>query len=144
MEHVTREEGHLLLAGIRVLAHRGGTPPTVDQLVELLGMAPEMVRLKLEALHEAGAVVVVDSAYERHFEVGDHTVVDDLVADADRAGMDEELADFDRRKQEEKDRMSKLFDDGEHEKRRRERMQDMEEGLFKFEKEKPRNPFGDD
>ena len=144
MDYVTREEGHLLVAGIRVLAHANGTPPTADTLVELLGLPPETVRLKLEALREKGILVAVDSAYERHFEVADHTQLDDLVADAERAGMDEELAAFDRRRQEEQERMSQLFDDGEHEKKRRGRIKDMEEGLFKFEKGKPRNPFGDD
>ncbi len=58
--------------------------------------------------------------------------------------MDEALADFDRRKHEEHERMERLFDDGDHEKKRRERIKEMEGGLFGGEREKPRNPFGDD
>ena len=144
MDTVSREEGHLILAAVRILSHRAGTPPTIDAVAELLGMPPETVRLKVSALQEIEAIVVVDSAYERHLEVGVHTAVDDLVPEADRTGMDEALADFDRRKLEEHERMERLFDDGDHEKKRRERIKEMEGGLFGGEREKPRNPFGDD
>ena len=144
METVSREEGHLILSAIRVLSHRNGTPPTIDAVADLIGMAPEIVRLKVAGLQDIAAVVVVDSAYERHLEVGDHLAVDALVPEADRTGMDEALADFDRRKQEENERMAKLFTDGDHEKKRRERIREMDGGLFGGQREKPRNPFGDD
>lgn len=144
METISREEGHLIVAAVRVLAHREGTPPTAEAVAELLRLQPETVRLKVEVLREAGVLVMVDSAFERHLEVGDHTAVDDLTPDAERTGMDEALADFDRKRQEESDRMQRLFDDGDHERKRREKMKEMDDGLFAFEKEKPKNPFGDD
>ena len=144
MERINREEGHLIMAAIRICAHREDAPPTVEQLADLLGMQSETVRLKVEALHEAGAVQVIDSAFERHFEVADHRVVDELKAEAEQTGMEEALAEFDQRKTEEQERLGQLFEDGEHERRRKERIKGMEDGLLSFDKKKPKNPFGDD
>lgn len=144
MQHVTREEGHLLVAAVRVLSHRHGSPPTVEAVAELLRWQPETVRMKTVLLHELGALALVDSAYEHHLEVRDHARLEELTPDADATGMDEALADFDRRKEEEQQRMERLFGEGEHERRRQERIRAMENGLFGGRKEKPRNPFGDD
>ncbi|MBC8426712.1 hypothetical protein H8E07_21580 [bacterium] len=144
MTKVTREDGHLVVAAIRVLSHRLAGPPTPEQAAELLGLAPETVRLQVLALHEAGIVTLVTSAYENHLEVRDHTGLDALESDARQAAMDEALAAFDRQKQDEAERMSKLFSDGEHERRRRDKLDEMDKGLLDFERKKPRNPFGDD
>ncbi|HPF35896.1 MAG TPA: hypothetical protein P5571_09875 [Candidatus Krumholzibacteria bacterium] len=144
MEHITREEGHLLVAAVRILSHLRGSPPTVEAVAELLRWAPESVRMKTVLLHELGALALVDSAYDHHLEVRDHARLETLTPEADHTGMDEALADFDRRKEEEQRRMSQLFGDGDHERRRRERIQAMEDGLFGGKPKKPRNPFGDD
>jgi hypothetical protein len=144
MSDVTREDGHLVVAAIRVLAHKLGGPPTPEQAAELLGIAPETLRLHVMGLHEAGIVTLVTSAYANCLEVRDHTLLDQLEIGAERAAMDEALAEFDQRKQDEAERMSKLFTDGELEQRRQDKFKDMADGLLDFEKKKPRNPFGDD
>lgn len=144
MASVTREEGHLIVAAIRVLSHREGAPPGFDETAELLRMQPEALRLKVAELEEAGVVVRVQSAWDVHLEVGDHLGLEELDPEEKTAAMDEQLAEFDRRKQQEADRMSRLFADGEHEKRRREKMQEMDKGLFDYRKKKPEDPFGEE
>ena len=144
MSKVTREDGHLVVAAIRVLSHKLGGPPTPEQAAELLGMAPETLRLHVLGLHESGIVTLVTSAYENCLEVRDHTLLDQLESGAKQAAMDEALAEFDQRKQDEAERMSKLFTDGELEKKRQDKFKDMADGLMDFEKKKPRNPFGDE
>ncbi|MBU0743211.1 hypothetical protein KKG45_14430 [bacterium] len=144
MSKVTREDGHLVVAAIRVLAYKLNGPPTPEQVAELLGLAPETVRLQTLALQEAGIVKLVTSAYENHLEVRDHALLDGLESDARQAAMDEALAEFDQHKQEEAERMSRLFSEGEHERRRRDKFKEMDKGLGDFERKKPRNPFGDD
>lgn len=144
MQHITREEGHLLVAAVRVLSHRRGSPPTVEAVAELLELPPESVRMKTVLLHDLGALALVDSAFEHHLEVRDHARLEELTPDADHTGMDEALADFDRRKEEEQERMARLFGDGDHERKRRERIEAMEDGLFGGKPRKPKNPFGDD
>lgn len=144
MTNVTREDGHLVVAAIRVLAHTLGGPPTPEQAAELLGVAPETLRLHALALQEAGILTLVTSAYENHLEIRDHTRLDMLDPAAEQAAMDEALAEFDAQKQAETERLSKLFENGEGERRRREKFREMDAGLQGFEKKKPRNPFGDD
>jgi hypothetical protein len=141
---VSRKDGHLIVSAVRVLAHRLQTSPTPEDVAALLEWAPEILRLKALSLVELGALRQVQSAFATHLEVGDHARVESL-AEVDSAdAMDAALADFDVRKREEAERMSRLFEEGDHEKRRRQRMKDMAGGLFKDDRAKPVNPFGDD
>ena len=130
MAHVTREDGHLVVAAIRVLAHRDGTPPALDAVAELLGMPPEALRVKLIELQRRGIVAQVESAYALHLEVRDHLALEDLEPEAQTTAIDDALDDFDRRKRDEADRMAHLFDAGEFERRRRDRLRRMGDGLF--------------
>jgi len=143
MANVTRDEGHLVVAAVRVLAHRNGGSPTPEQTAELLGWAPEALRLKVSALHELGILHLVVSAYENHLEIRDHLLLEQLEQEQGTA-MSEAMAEFEQRKREEAERMSRLFADGDQERRQQDRLRGMDEGLLKFERGKPRNPFGDD
>ena len=141
---VSRKDAHLIVAAVRVLSHKHKTSPTPEDVAGLLEWAPEILRLKALALVELGALTQVTSAYANHLEVGDHTRVESL-DDVDSAdAMDAALAEFDVKKREEAEKMSRLFEEGDHEKRRRARMEEMEGGLFSRDLDKPANPFGDD
>ena len=144
MQHVTREEGHLMVAAIRVLSHIDNCPPAIEKVAELLKWQPETARIKSVALHEAGILALVDNAYDHHLEVRNHQALEDLTPDTKVTGMDEALAEFDHKKVEEQEKMANLFDDGDHKRRHKERMDEMDGGLFDFEKSKPKDPFGDD
>jgi len=87
-------------------------------------------------------VKLVESAFETHLEVGDHLRVEDLPEIREEA-LAGDLADFDRRKQAEAEKMARLFEDGTFEEKRREKLTQMDRDLRAFPK-KPRNPFGDD
>ncbi len=138
MAHVTREDGHLVVAAIRVLAHRDGTPPALDAVAELLGMPPEALRVKLIELQRRGIVAQVESAYALHLEVRDHLALEDLEPEAQTTAIDDELADFDRRKREEADRMAHLFDSGEHDREQGRKLEKMDSGLDAGEFERRR------
>ena len=143
MSGMTRSEGHLAVAGIRVLEHLNGRSPTPAELADLLDLSESAVRLWLNRLQDLEAVALVDSAYETHVEIKDHHQVEHLDEAAGPA-ISESLAEFDRKKEEEARRMANLFDSGEHEKKRREKIDAMDEDLRSFRKQKPTNPFGDD
>ncbi|MFO7653155.1 MAG: hypothetical protein R6X25_04960 [Candidatus Krumholzibacteriia bacterium] len=142
MSAVDRTAAHLVLAAIRVLAHREGRPPAPEQIAELLQLPDAMIRLQLASLQDLGAVTLVESAFATHAEVRDHRLVDELPAAAE-GQLSSDLADFDRRKQEEAERMAQLFADGDHERRRGERVDRMGKELDDFRRKKPRNPFGE-
>lgn len=140
---MTRREGHLVLAGIRVLSHLQDRSPTPEELAEFLEMSASAVRLQLAFLDDLGAVALIKSAFADHAEVRDHLQVDTLPASAGPE-ISRDLEDFDRRKQEEAEKMSNLFESGEHEKQRQGKLDRMADELNDFRKKKPSNPFGDD
>ena len=78
MSTVSRKEGHILLAGVRVLEHLNGRSPTPEQLAELLAMDASSVRLQLNRLADLEVISLVQSAYETHVELRDHHRVDEL------------------------------------------------------------------
>jgi hypothetical protein len=136
-----RHDAHLLLAAVRVLTHRAGRSPSPEDVAELLEWPAATVRLRASSLAELGALVQVESAFETHLEVADHLRVEDL-PEREREAIAEDLADFDRRKQEEADRMARLFDDGTFAEKRRRKLEAMDRELRDFPR-KPRNPFDD-
>jgi len=143
MNKMTRGEAQLILAAIRVLDHLSERPPTPAEISDLLQEAESTVRLKLSLLHEMGAAVLVDSAYETHAEIRDYNLVESLDVD-DGPAISDDLAAFDKMKEEEAEKMAHLFDSGEHEEKRQKKLADMDDELANFRKEKPTNPFGDD
>jgi hypothetical protein len=58
--------------------------------------------------------------------------------------ISEDLRQFDIRKSEEAEKMSKLFDSGEHQNQQKKKLDKMSKDLEDFKKKKPANPFGDD
>ena len=95
MNKLTRQDAHLVLAAIRVLDHLNRRPPTPAEMADLLQVSESQVRLQLSVLHEMGAAVLVDSAYETHAEIKDHTLIDSLDEDEGPA-ISEDLAAFDK------------------------------------------------
>ncbi len=143
MISLTRNEAHLVVAAIRVLDHREERPPSPLEIADLLGRSESAVRLQLNALAELGIVVMVESAYKTHAEVKNHLLMEDLDQE-EGPQISDDLAAFDREKEEEAERMANLFASGEHEKNRQERHDRMDQELEDFKKRKPPNPFGED
>ena len=143
MTEPTRDRARLLLSAVRVLAFREQAPPTPEEVAALLGLPPEGVRLETARLTELGILRAVRSAYALHLEVGDEAALAELPEEENAPAMDDALAEFRRRKEEEAQRMERLFQDGEGERRRRERLRGMDEALEGFRKKKPRNPIRD-
>lgn len=143
MSRMNRAEGHLIVAGIRVLAHRLGRGPTPEELAELLGLSASSVRLQLTALADLGAVAVVESAFETHAEVRDHGRLEEL-SEEEGPAIGDDLKAFDEKKRQETERMSQLFESGDQEARQKDRHRRMDEDLESFRRKKPANPFGED
>ena len=142
MASLDRRDAHLILAAIRVLNHRLERSPRPAEVAELLELPEGTVRLRAVALEELGAAMLVESAFETHLEIRDHLKIESLDEERDDALADD-LADFDRRKQEEAEKMAQLFESGTFADSQQKKLDDMSDGLKSFPK-KPRNPFGDD
>ncbi len=143
MTEMTKQQAHLMVAAVRVAAHLHERSPKPSEIAGLLKVSESTVRLELITLQDLGIVVLVTSAYDDHVEIRDYSKLEELpdeVADS----MTEDLADFDRRKQEEAEMMANLFAEKDHEKKHSERIDKMDQELSDFKNRKPINPFGDD
>ena len=143
MIDMTRREAHLLLAAIRVLTHLNGRSPTPEEVADLLQEPASAVRLRLAFLEDRGLVDLVKSAFETHVEIRNYLAAEEL-SEEGGPEISEDLRQFDIRKSEEAEKMSKLFDSGEHQKNQQKKLDQMGEELEDFRKKKPVNPFGDD
>jgi DNA-binding Lrp family transcriptional regulator len=107
------DEGHLVVAAIRVLAHRQeGRPPTVEEIAELLKLSREWVGVLVNALERAGAVRALTGPFETRVEIADASRLEDLPRGASSAGVDEELKEFAEKKRQEEEKLKHLFGGG--------------------------------
>ena len=136
MSQLNQQEAHLIVAAIRILSHRDGSAPRPDDIAEILGLPPSMLRIQLAALQDLGIVAQVESAFDTHVEIRDHRLVEELPTAERSADLSEDLADFDRRKQEESEKMAQLFSEGDHRRKQAERFDKMEAELRDFRKHK--------
>ncbi len=143
MANPTRNEAHLLVAAIRVLENRKQRLPQPGEIADLVEVGESAVRLQLNCLVDLGIVMLVESAFDTHVEIKNHLLIEDLSADAGPE-IAEDLAEFDRKKEEEARRMANLFDSGDHENQRQQRIQKMDKELQDFKGRKAVNPFGED
>jgi hypothetical protein len=143
MASLTRSDGHLIVAAVRVLTHTLQRSPEPEEIAALLALPAAAVRVQIVALTDLGILAMVASAFATHVEVRDYVALEELPA-TDESELAEELADFDRRKQAETAKMSQLFADGEHERRRADKLDKMNKDLRAFRERKPPNPFDDE
>ena len=57
-------QGHLVVSAIRVLEHRTGKPPTVEDICQMLLLSLEQGHLLCKRLHEAGVIDREEGARE--------------------------------------------------------------------------------
>ncbi|MCF8049985.1 MAG: hypothetical protein K9L59_02025 [Desulfobacterales bacterium] len=113
------DQGHLVVAAIRVLEHQKGVPPSVDDISRCLSLSAEQSNRICSRLQEAGVIEVVKGAYGTRAFVRDYLRLEDLpkseesakLADEvkkfqeSRKGMDERIAEFKAQQEEKKKSM---------------------------------------
>ena len=113
------DQGHLVVAAIRVLEHQKGVPPSVDDISRCLSLSAEQSSRICSRLQEADVIEVVKGAYGTRAFVRDYLRLEDLpkseesakLADEvkkfqeSRKGMDEKIAEFKAQQEEKKKSM---------------------------------------
>jgi hypothetical protein len=88
------QEGHLVVAAIRILEHIHGAPPALDQVAAMLKFSPEQTGWLARRLQEAGIIRVVESAFGDRWGVEDHLKLEELPRTAESSQMDQALKQF--------------------------------------------------
>lgn len=131
------EDGHLVVAAARVLAHKSNKPPTPEQIAALLGQPPDFVRTLVVMLGDEGILRVVENPFEMRVEVADYVKLDDLPHEADGPTMRDELDTFIQKKQDEYTATEKMLSPDEIEKKQKAKMSELEDEMKKMKDPNP-------
>ena len=125
-----RAQGHLIVAAIRVLAHRETRPPNVEEIAELVLTPPELVRVAVRQLVELGVLTEVADAYDARLEVADYGVLEEL-AEGEGVAIRDELRTFSQKQREKQEGFAKQFEEDIASKQKA-KFSKLEEDLKKF------------
>ena len=127
---IDRAQAHLVVAAVRVLAHRHERPARVVEAAELLGVSAEWLGVAVRRLVDLGALAEVTDAYEARFEVADYLRIEEL-SETGGAKMEEEIRSFSSRAKEKQEELQKQFD-ADFRAGQKRRFSQLEEDLKKF------------
>lgn len=136
------EDGHLVVAAIRVLCHTQTKPPTPEDVAHLLDLPADFVRSIVIALGSLGILRVVENPFETRAEIGDHALLEDLPKASEAPTIKDELDSFVQRKKKEAEDTDKMFTPDEMEKKKKEKMARLDQEMKKMKKTKYQ-PFPD-
>jgi len=137
------EESHLLVAAVRVLSHKDGRPPTVEQVSELIEESPEVARVHLRWLSERGIVRLVTTPFEMRAQIGNHLALEELPRGDEMPQMEEEVGEFREQFRSRQEKIGKLFSTEDIAKKNEERRKQLDQELKKFKTRGP-SPFKKD
>jgi hypothetical protein len=130
------EDGHLVVAAIRVLCHTGAKPPTPEDIAGLLDLPVDFVRNVVVALGDLGVLRVIENPFETRAEMGDHTLLEDLPRATEAPSIKDELDSFVQRKKKEAEDTEKMFSPDEIEKKKKEKMSKLDDEMKRMKKSK--------
>jgi hypothetical protein len=125
------DEGHLILAGIRIRAHRDGRPPLLEDVAELIDMPADLLRVLVVELEERGIIRQLANAFETRLRVDDHLKAEELPKEGG-GRLDSEVQEFRKAFQEKQKDLKNTFGSGAFTKKSDEKMSRLEEELKKF------------
>jgi DNA-binding IscR family transcriptional regulator len=85
---------HLFVAAIRVCEHQMSSPPTIEDISEMLTVSLERSNYICRKLKELGVIESVEGSYGNRLFVRDHSKIEKIPRDADETQLDEELQKF--------------------------------------------------
>ena len=139
-----QQDGHLVVAAIRILEAREEHPPHEGEIAGILAWGQERVAFVCRGLIEAGILSRVTGAYDNRYRIENHLALEELPAeDEGEVGIASDLAAFDEKSKQEQEKLEQLFARGE-EPNKKKRLEELDNEFGKFKQGKPLNPFGDD
>jgi hypothetical protein len=136
----SHEDGHLVVAAIRVLCHKAAKPPTPEDVANLLDLPADFVRNVVVALGALGVLHVIENPFETRAELGDHILLEDLPRASESPSIKDELDSFVMRKKKEAEDTEKMFTPDEIEKKKKEKIAKLNQEMKRMKK-KGYKPF---
>ena len=137
----SRDEGLLLVAAVRVQAHRDGRPPTTDDVADLLAMPRELLTVLVIGLEAKGILKQLTNAFETRLDIVNAALVEELPPAGSGPRLGTELDDFRKAFQVKQDDLKKTFGAEAIQKKTDERMDRMAEKLRLFKNKASSGPM---
>lgn len=138
--HNPYEQGHLFVAALRLLFHKNKRPPSVGEISEFLGIAPELGHHLCNQLEKIGVLEVVDAAFEERVYLRDHLKLEDLPREEKGSSLEMELKQLKEQMELKHQELERLM--GSQESKKKDLFSDLERQL-KEGLRKKRNPLDD-
>ena len=143
MEHVpSQAQAHLVVAAVRVLGHKLGRPASVEEIADLIGYSKELAGHLVRGLESRGIVHTIKSPFDLRVELGDHVEIENLPREDSGPGLRDEVEEFHERFKKKQEELQNLFDSGELEAKKKQRLAGLEDELKGFKAPRLPNPFG--
>ncbi len=134
------EQSHLVVAAVRLFSHREGKMPTASDIAVLTGFPSDVTTFLCNRLVDLEVLRVVKGAFDDRFHIKDHLKLEELPRSVDSEEMAREVERFRSGQEEKQKKIHDLFKGGEHDRRKRERLKELEKD-FKGPGKKRPNPL---
>jgi len=139
----THQQGHLVVAAIRLLVHLEERPPADERVAGFLELPREEVSHWARGLERHGVIRLVTSPFETRYELVDHTLLETLPREHEKRALAEEVETWKEQHAKERESLQDLF--GSEKDRKRQSISKLEAELERFKSGgRPRSPFTDE
>jgi len=132
----SKTKGHLAVAALRVIEHREVRPARAEEIAAMLGWGLEETLVVLRGLVDAGVLRMNETPFEVRFERSDHLKLESLPEEGEEAALEEEVADFQRRSRTRREELERMLREGDVDKRKKQKADDLESQFDQFRKKK--------
>ncbi len=144
MNHAPSQgQAHLIVAAVRVLTHRTGRPSAIEEIAEMLGWSNEVTGHLVRALEAEEIVRTIRSPFDVRVEVAKHQKIEALPLEDRGPGLQDEVDKFHEQFKKKQEALQNLFETGEFEAKKKERLANLDRELRDFKSPRRTNPFGD-
>ena len=136
-----RDQGHLIVAAIRVLSHVQNRPPTGGEIAGQLGLSRELVLHIIRGLEQRGIVRSIENPFDVRIDIADYRAIEELPEKATGPDMGREIEDFHKKSEARQKKIEQMMRDSDPETRARKKTAAIEKEFRHFRKKKGSSPF---
>ena len=85
---------HLVVSAVRVLEHRKGHPPSVEEVCDILSFTSEQGHIYFNKLSELGIIEVVEGNFGTRLFLRDHLKIEEIPRDGKESKLGDAIKEF--------------------------------------------------
>ncbi len=85
---------HLIASAVRILEHRNGRPPSIEEVCDILSFTSEQSYIYLNKLSDLGVIEVVEGNFGTRIFLRDHLKIEEIPKDSKESGLGDAIKEF--------------------------------------------------